>query len=319
MRGFRKEPMPVYLFTGFLDGGKTSFIRQTMDEGQFEDGITTLFIVCEEGEEEIDKARLDKSRFVVRKIEDEDDVNEKLLRDFENEVHPGRVIIESNGMWDIDEMLDSFPEHWELAEVITPVDSTTFEMYLTNMKMMMTNQFVYSDLVVFNRCTAQHDRAMFKRMVRAVNKRGQVLYETPEGEVEDNVPEELPYDINAEVIKVEDEDFGIFYIDTFDNFDNYLGKTVSFLAQAKHPKSLTKSDLFAVGRKAMTCCAEDISFVAFPCVYERQSEIKDDAWIRVEAKVNARMSTKTGKPAPVLEAVKIEPSEAAEDEIVYFY
>lgn len=313
-----KRPIPVYLFTGFLDAGKTSFIRQTMDEGQFKDGLTTLLVVCEEGEEDIDIMRLSSSKFVVRKIEDEDDVNQELLKQFEKEVKPHRVIIESNGMWDIDEMLDAFPEHWQIAEVITPVDSTTFEMYLNNMKMMMTNQFAYSDLVVFNRCTPEKDRAMFKRIVRAVNRRAQVLYETPDGKVEDNVPEELPYDINASVISIEDEDFGIFYIDILDNLANYIDKTVSFKAMAYHPKDNKRSNLFVAGRMAMTCCADDIAFVGFPCECENQSNFKDKQWIQVKAKVKSVMNREQNEPAPYLIVEEISNAAAAEDEVVYF-
>ena len=313
-----RKPLPVYLFTGFLDGGKTSFIRQTMDEGQFKDGLTTLFIVCEDGEESIDVLRLGDNRFILKKIEDEDDVTNDLLKGFDKEVRPNRVIIEANGMWDVDELIDAFPDHWQIAEVITPIDSTTFEMYLSNMKMMMTNQYKYSDLVVFNRCLPEHDRAMFKRMVRAVNRRAQVLYETPEGEVEDNVPEELPYDIDAPVIKIGDEDYGIFYIDTFENLESYLNKTVCFKARAAHPKDLKKDDVFVAGRPAMTCCAEDIAFVGFPCRYDKQSQIEEGSWIEVTAKVQAVMNRQTNEPSPVMVAEKIEKTSAPEDEVAYF-
>ena len=308
----------MYLFTGFLDGGKTSFIRQTMDEGQFKDGVTTLMIVCEEGEESIDVMRLTDNKFVVRKVEDEDSVERALFDGFEKEVRPGRVIIEANGMWDINELLDALPDNWQLAEVITPIDSTSFEMYLSNMKMMMTNQFLYSDLVVFNRCSEQYDRAMFKRVVRAVNRRAQVLYETPDGQVEDNVPEELPYDINADVIEIGDEDYGIFYIDTFENLENYLNKTVSFKAKAAHPKDIRKDDLFVVARPAMTCCAEDIALVGFPCEYGKQAEVAEGAWIKVTATVQAIMNRQTNEPSPVMIAKKIEETTAPEDEIAYF-
>ena len=314
-----KRPIPVYLFTGFLDGGKTSFIRQTMDEGQFRDGATTLYIVCEEGEESIDIMRLTDSKFVVRKIEDEDDVNPELLKGFEKEVRPSRVIVESNGMWDINEFLDALPDHWEIAEVITPVDSGTFEMYLSNMKMMMTNQFLYSDLVVFNRCEEKHDRAMFKRMVRAVNRRAQVLYETPEGKVEDNVPEELPYDINAPVITIGDEDYGIFYIDIFENLSGYIDKKVRFKAKALHPKDVKKDNLFVVARPAMTCCAEDIALVGFPCEYAKQADVEEGSWIEVTAKVRAIMNRQTNEPSPVMVAESIENTKAPEDEVAYFY
>ncbi len=313
-----KKPIPVYVFTGFLDSGKTSFIRQTMDEDQFKDGLTTLFIVCEEGEESIDVMRLGDNKFVVRKVEDEDDVSLELLKGFDKEVRPSRVVIESNGMWDSDELFEAFPDNWQIAEIITPIDSGTFEMYLSNMKMMMTNQYRYSDLVVFNRCLPEHDRAMFKRMVRAVNRRAQVLYETPDGQVEDNVPEELPYDMDADIIEIGDEDFGIFYIDIFENIANYVDKKVQFKAKATHPKDLKHERMFAVARPAMTCCAEDIAMVGFPCEYEKQAEIKEGAWIKITARVRAIMNKQINEPTPVMEATKVELTDAPEDEIAYF-
>jgi len=314
-----RRPIPVYLFTGFLDGGKTSFIRQTMDEGQFKDGLTTLYIICEEGEESIDVIRLSASKFVVKKIEDEEDVSPELFKGFEKEVRPGRIIVEANGMWDINELLEAMPDHWQLAEVITPVDSGTFEMYLSNMKMMMTNQFLYSDLVVFNRCTDEHDRAMFKRMVRAVNRRAQVLYETCDGQVEDNVPEELPYDTNAPVITIGDEDYGIFYIDIFEHLENYVGKTVRFKVKALHPKDIKEDDVFAAVRPAMTCCAEDIALVGFPCRYKDQASLKEGDWYELSATVRAVMNRQSQEPAPFMEATGVVKTEAPEDETAYFY
>ena len=313
-----RKPIPVYLFTGFLDGGKTSFIRQTMDEGQFKDGRTTLFVVCEEGEESIDVMRLGDSKFVLRTVEDEDSVSGELFKGFDKEVRPDRVIIEENGMWDVDELIEAFPDHWQIAEIITPIDSGTFETYLSNMKMMMTNQYKYSDLVVFNRCRPEHDRAMFKRMVRAVNRRAQVLYETPDGQVEDNVPEELPYDMDAPVIEIGDEDYGIFYIDVFENLANYIDKTVRFKAKAAHPKEIKNDKMLAVARPAMTCCAEDIAFVGFPCKYEKQAEIKEGSWIEVTAKVQAMMNPKTEEPAPVMVADSIVETTPPEEEVAYF-
>ena len=46
------EEVQVYLFTGFLDAGKTKFIRETLQDKRFNDKEPTLLLVCEEGEEE---------------------------------------------------------------------------------------------------------------------------------------------------------------------------------------------------------------------------------------------------------------------------
>ena len=64
--------IPVYLFTGFLDSGKTSFIRETVEDDQFSTGEKTLLIACEEGEVEYDETVLNKyniSSVYLSKIE----------------------------------------------------------------------------------------------------------------------------------------------------------------------------------------------------------------------------------------------------------
>lgn len=314
---FGRKQIPVYFFQGFLESGKTTFIEETMNEGQFEDGRTTLYIMCEEGESEIPEELLKKNKFIVETIEDEEDVTAELLVGWDKSYKPHRVIIESNGMWDANELIEALPKNWEIAEGITTVDATTFNSYLANMKMMMTNQFLNADLVVFNRVKEDHDRAMFKRMVRAVNRRAQVLFETVDGQVDDDAHEEPPYDINADVIKIEDVDFGIFYLDAMENLDNFKGKIVQFKAIVYHPKR-AREDVFVPGRMAMTCCADDVAFVGFPCKYEEASLLKDKDWIMVTAKVGSAPSREMGGEAPVLYAQKIEGAKPAQEDIVYF-
>ncbi len=48
---------PVYLFTGFLESGKTKFIQETLEDKRFCNGERTMLLVCEEGEEEYDESR----------------------------------------------------------------------------------------------------------------------------------------------------------------------------------------------------------------------------------------------------------------------
>lgn len=315
---FGRREVPVFMFTGFLDGGKTSFIKETLKEGQFEDGKTMLYIVCEEGEVEVSDEMIAKNHLVIKVIDDEEDITPELFAQYEKEIKPARVMIECNGMWSHDEVLEALPEVWMLAEAITTVDSTTFESYLNNMKMMMTNQFLYSDLVVFNRCTEEHDRAMFKRMVRAVNRRAQVLFEDPAGNVDDKCDEELPYDVNAKIIEIGDDDFGIFYIDALDHLDVYKGKTVRYKAMVYHPKK-AREDVFVPGRMAMTCCADDVAFVGFPCQYGKAKELKDKEWIYITARVGSAYSREYEQDAPVLYAESItKNADKPEEDLVYF-
>ncbi len=260
----KKKEIPVYLFTGFLESGKTSFIMETMKEGQFKDGNKTLYILCEEGEEEIPSASLKDNGFISVVIDTEEDMTFDTLMKLGIEHDPDRVMIEYNGTWDPDRALEAFPPNWLLAEGICTIDASTYQDYLANMKQMMTRQFTYADLVIFNRCDELQDLPMFKRTVRALNRRSQVVFEMKDGTINNNVKEELPYDINADLIKVEDDDYGIWYIDVFDNLKSYLGKTVRFKGIVYKPEK-RRRDMFIPGRFAMTCCAADIQFVGFPC------------------------------------------------------
>ena len=62
--------VPTYVFLGFLEGGKTTFIQGTLEDRRFVDGEKTLLLVCEEGEAEYDKERFaskDKDDVVIEK------------------------------------------------------------------------------------------------------------------------------------------------------------------------------------------------------------------------------------------------------------
>ncbi|MBO5550604.1 MAG: TIGR03943 family protein [Lachnospiraceae bacterium] len=311
----KKKDIPVYLFTGFLESGKTKFITETLKEGQFRDGNKTLYIICEEGVEEVPRKALDENMFVPYTVENEEDVSFDLFMKLDLDHDPDRVVIEYNGTWEPEKVIEAFPEHWLLAEGICTIDASTYQDYLANMKQMMTRQFTYADLVIFNRCGLEQDLPMFKRTVRALNRRSQVVFEMKDGTINNNVKEELPYDINSDVIEVEDDDYGIWYIDVFDNLETYKDKTVKFKGIVYKPKK-SKDDVFVPGRFAMTCCAADIQFVGFPCKWKGARKLKEKTAVYVTARIGS-VETQDGN-APVLYADAIEITDPPEEEVVYF-
>ena len=68
--------VPVYLITGFLESGKTTFLRDVLQGGDFYDGEPGLLILCEEGEVEYDEEALAKYNTVVEVIESREDFTE---------------------------------------------------------------------------------------------------------------------------------------------------------------------------------------------------------------------------------------------------
>lgn len=61
--------LPVYLFTGFLEGGKTHMIQESMESPQFNTGEKTLIIQCEEGMDELDISTFNGKNVYLETVE----------------------------------------------------------------------------------------------------------------------------------------------------------------------------------------------------------------------------------------------------------
>lgn len=315
---FGNRDIPTYLFTGFLESGKTTCIREILEEGNFEDGLKTLYLVTEEGEEEIDENLLAYNKVIPVVIEEEEELTEEKCIALVKEHKPARVMIEVNGMWDMTKLLnETLPENWAVVQTFTTVNAETFQVYINNMKSLLMSHFSQSDLVIFNRCTLEMDKPSMRRNVKAINRRAQVLFESEDGSVESNIEEELPYDVSASEIELEDDDFGLWYLDVSEHPGKYEGKTIIFKGQVYRNRSFP-SDAFVPARAAMTCCADDISKIGFICHYKDAASLAVDEWVRVAVKVKPEFSRKNQALYPVLWADRVEKAEKPEEEVVYF-
>ncbi len=311
------EEIPVYLFTGFMDSGKTTLIRQTLLEEDFGEGAKTLLIVCEDGDEEYDEAELKRANTKLLMIEKEEDFTEDLLKNINLQYLPDQIFIEYNGTWGIDTILETkLPAGWVIVQSLATVDATTFEMYLNNMRAMITEQFFKADVVIFNRCTENTPKTKFRAAVKSVNRPAQLVYEREDGSIDDS-EEELPYDINADTIEITDADYALWYMDAQENYKKYDGKKVEFLALVYNPDKMKKG-MFVPGRFAMTCCIEDVTFLGFKCKYADSKSIGHKSWIRIVAEIHVEFAKEYKGKGPVLYPISIEPAEKPEDELVYF-
>ena len=310
--------VPVYLITGFLDSGKTTFLKDTLQDSEFLDGEEkTVLILCEEGEEEYDMDILKEKNVTVLTVEEEEDLNPRFLMDIKKNYKPEKVMIEFNGTWSTSKLLETgFPGGWELAQTITTVDATTFEAYMSNMRQMMMEQIGPTELVIFNRCTAETKKNSFRKAVKTFNRRAQVVYEALDGEdgVEDEI--ELPYNMDAPVIEIEDDDYGIFYLDALDDPKKYEGKKVQFTAMVYRGKELPKGT-FVPGRFAMTCCADDITFIGVLCKGEQANYFKMREWVKVTANIKCEYYKEYEGVGPVLYLEKIELTKKPEEHLLY--
>ena len=312
------KEIPVYMFLGFLESGKTTFANETLIERDFTEGEPTLLLACEEGVEEYDVEYLKSKNIFVEYLEEED-VNTDHLLDLQEKYKPTKVMIEYNGTWKMDKLFGiRVPKGWTIVQVITFVDASTFDVYVANMKSMMMEQLATADMIVFNRCDENTRKAEYRRSIKAVNRRAQVIFENKDGIAElDDEELELPYDLSKDVIELEEEDFGIWYIDSCDNPDKYVGKQIVFKAMVHRPSTYASNE-FVPGRFAMTCCADDIAFIGFKCYYEGAKNLKDRQWVMVTGTIDKEYYPEFEGEGPVIKATKVAMTSTAEEELVYF-
>ncbi len=305
----------VYVINGFLESGKTEFIRYTLEQPYFRIKGRTLLLVCEEGEEEYDEKLLKKVHADLVLIEEEADFNAEHLMELEKKYKPERIIIEYNGMWNYKNI--KLPFHWTIEQQITMIDASTFPMYFTNMKSLLAEMLRKSEMIIFNRCDDVEDLSSYKRNVKAINQQADIIFEDAEGEINQIFEDDLPYSLEAPIIELDNEGYGIWYLDSLDHLERYIDKTVQFTAMVLKPREFPKG-YFVPGRMAMTCCAEDMAFLGFACEYDRTDKLTDKQWVKVTAKVAKEYFADYRGEGPVLKAVSVEQTRPPKEEIISF-
>ena len=311
--------IPVYLFTGFLEAGKTKFIQETLEDKRFATGERTLLIVCEEGEEEYAPEQFADKKVVVRYADDEDEFNEALLKQWEIDTGCERVIIEWNGMWMLDTLYTAMPEAWVVYQEFMFADARTFLNYNANMRQQMYDKLKSCELVVLNRFDPKQDIMPFHKIVRAVNRRCDIAYEDEKGKVKyDDIEDPLPFDKSAPVIVIEDKDYAIWYRDLNEELKSYNGKTVRFKAQVALSDELPEGTII-VGRQLMNCCAADIQFAGLIAIENPRGDLDGRDWVTLTASIKVKKHPGYTKPGPVLTIREIERCAPAEEEVATFY
>ena len=307
--------IPVFMINGFLESGKSEFISYTIGQPYFATRGRTLLIVCEEGEVEYDAKLLKKSRTDMVVVDEEEEFTIQNLIELEKKYKPERVIIEYNGMWNYKNL--KLPIHWKIEQQITTIDASTFAMYYTNMKSLLAEMVRKSEMIIFNRCDGIEDLGSFKRNIKAVNPQADIIFEDANGEINEILEEDLPFDINAPVIELDNLGFGIWYIDTMEHLDRYIGKTIEFTAMVYVPDNFPKG-YFVPGRMAMTCCADDMAFLGYACKYDGASTLKQKEWVKVRATVQREKFVGYKGEGPVLYALSVTSTKKPKEEVINF-
>ena len=307
--------IPVYLVAGFLDGGKTNFINGILEDG-FARQDRTLLICCEEGEEEYNPKALDNVTVVT--VEDEEDLKCSQLKAWEKQYKPKQVLIEYNGMWQMERLYrDVLPANWVLYQIMTFVQASTFELYAKNMGQLMMEKITNADLLVFNRCTEELKATLRSRNLRMVNRRADIYLEDNAGNSEDyNNDDTCPFDLDQELIDIPDDDFGVWYVDVMDHPDRWAGKMVHMKLIMCHSKKYP--GIHCPGRFAMVCCENDVQFLGLIAKGDTLDQYENRDWIEVTAKMAVEKHKAYKGKGPVMNVLSIAPCEKPAQEVVTF-
>lgn len=311
--------LPVFLFTGFLDAGKTTFLQSMLEDPGFNEGQRTLVILCEEGEEELDPKRFSINNVTIHTVENQSDLTQGNMILWGRKAAATRIMIEYNGMWQMNDLFDRLPENWGIAQETMMVDASTIAAFNANMRQLVVDKLNTAELVIFTRVEPEQDRMELHKLVRGVSRGAQIVYDLTDGtSVEDDIEDPLPFDINADIIEIQDRDYALFYRDLVDEPAKYEGKTVRYKGLCANNMRMPK-DTFLAGRHIMTCCEADIAYCPLVCRWDRAKSVGHKSWGMVEGRINEKFSNIYGKKGPVLTVHSFEPATEPEQPVATFY
>ncbi len=313
------KEIPVYLFLGFLESGKTKFIQDTLCDERFNSGEKTLLIVCEEGIEEYEPTLFSGSNVMIKTIEDAEELTSKALSRMAKESACERVIIEYNGMWPLEILMGNLPKGFRIVQCMMFADATTFINYNQNMRNQTVDKLKVSELVVFNRMDKSIDKMELHKIVRGVSRRSDIAYEYPDGNVEyDDIEDPLPFDIEAPVIKIEDSDYALWYRDLLEETDKYNGKTVKFRGICAYDSRMP-DNTFVAGRHIMTCCIDDVEYSPIVCICKNKHSIKSRDWVMVTGTIKIEYCKFYQGKGPVIHIEETAMTSPPKEELATFY
>ena len=311
--------LPVYLFTGFLEGGKTSIIQESLNDKNFNTGEKTLILMCEEGIEELDTSKFWANNVTIVNIDSEEHLTKDYLTSLTAGKKVDRIIIEYNGMWLLNSLYEAFPDNWGIYQNMMFADANTFISYNNNMRQLVFDKITDAEMLVLNRTSDSIDKEEIHKIVRGISRRTAIVYDYPDGHVEyDEIEDPLPFDINADIIEIADDDYALWYRDLSEEMEKYNGKEVKFRGIVANDPRLASNQTI-IGRHVMTCCVDDIQYSGMICVFKDAVKLKTRDWVTVKGTIKIETNKLYRNKGPVLYVRSTEFAVQPKQEVATFY
>lgn len=253
------ETIDTRLVYGFLDAGKTTYIKESIRDDLFYKRGKTLILCFEEGEEEYDEEALAEKRAEVVYYDEENVVTRFCSENIEK-YKPDRIYVEMNAM--MQGLRESIPECMRVTFAAALIDWSTMPVYYVNFMQMMKQMVSESNQVTFRGCPSSELLAPYGQAFRLMNPKASYLRQDPMGYHEKAFGLFLPFSLDDSEITITDKTYLPLWLDALDHPEHYDGKKIHFTA----PLELRQVDgngIWACGRVVMTCCMADLQFMSF--------------------------------------------------------
>ena len=304
---------PVYVFSGFLDAGKTTAIKESLLDPGFNQGETNLIIAFEQGDEEYDDDFLFNSNSYIVYLDDIKELDRKKIAQLDDDYYPDRIIIELNGMQDDNELFAKDGSlNWVTADYLTFFDATRLKNQMLNMRQFVFNHVVNSAICYINRCSDQ-DLMYFRNNLKGINRYLMVVFLNEDNKII-NIESQM-FDV-TKPLNISDDDFGLWYMDALDNADKYDGCQITL--KLKWLDTVKEYEIVCImGREAMVCCSNDIQKIGLTCTNVDPKKIRKKKFYSLTGKLKA-VDDENGDRTVILYTDSITEAEAPEDEYVSF-
>lgn len=305
---------PIYIFSGFLDSGKTTAIKGTLNNPRFNEGEATLIICFEQGDETYDQEFLKSSNSQVVYLDSVNDLTIDKQKELENNYRFERIFIELNGMED-DNILynNGFISNWEIAQTLTTMDASKFSLYLTNLRQFLYNHVINAEMVILNR-SDDVDKRYLRNNLKSINQYVELIFEDKDGNVTNKIEDEL-FDLSKD-LQVSDIDYGLWFMDAIDNPDKYDRKNITI--KVKYVGEIKEyNNILIMGRRAMVCCADDITDIALPCIGIHKEDIDENKYYYITGEARC-IENNEGMKVCAINVKDFKEAEAPVEELVNF-
>jgi len=305
---------PVYVFSGFLDSGKTTAIKDILSDRNFNEGEKNLIIALEQGDEEYDQEFCTDYKCDVVYYSGLSELTKEEMKKLDFIYKPDRIIVELNGMENDNDFYNmDLYKPWVIVQALTFFDGSNLRLYMNNMKQFVYNHVIHAEAIYINRCKRE-DVLFYRNNMKAINPRVQIVFMDENGDMINDIQQQL-FD-TSKPLKVEDEDYGLWYLDAIENPQRYDEKQITLKLQ--YVMAVPEyEDVCIMGRKAMVCCANDTQDAALTCVGVDPAKMKKDQYYYLSGIIHT-LEDEEGYDTCVLYVGDVKEAEKPKEEFVSF-